>query len=112
MSYRIVGDSCTDLTPEMKEKGNVQIVSLTLTVDGVDYRDDETFDQKAYEALMAKYDEMCIASLEPLEKAYELMPDGDFKKNIAATIKQVCFVLRNKDAKFMEKYEYYNELSK
>ena len=72
----------------------------------------ETFDQKEYDALMAKYDEMCIASLEPLEKAYELMPDGDFKKNIAATIKQVCFVLRNKDAKFMEKYEYYNELSK
>ena len=40
------------------------------------------------------------------------MPESDFKKNIAATIKQVCFVLRNKDAKFMEKYEYYNELSK
>ena len=72
----------------------------------------ETFDQKEYDALMAKYDEMCIASLEPLEKAYSLMPDSDFKKNIAATIKQVCFVLRNKDAKFMEKYEYYNELSK
>jgi tetratricopeptide (TPR) repeat protein len=72
----------------------------------------ETFDQKEYDALMAQYDEMCIASLEPLEKAYSLMPDSDFKKNIAATIKQVCFVLRNKDAKFMEKYEYYNELSK
>jgi tetratricopeptide (TPR) repeat protein len=72
----------------------------------------ETFDQKEYDALMAQYDEMCIASLEPLEKAYSLMPESDFKKNIAATIKQVCFVLRNKDAKFMEKYEVYNELSK
>lgn len=72
----------------------------------------ETFDQKEYDALMAQYDEMCIASLEPLEKAYSLMPDSDFKKNIASTIKQVCFVLRNKDAKFMEKYELYNELSK
>ena len=72
----------------------------------------ETFDQKEYDALMAQYDEMCIASLEPLEKAYSLMPESDFKKNIAATIKQVCFVLRNKDAKFMEKYELYNELSK
>ncbi len=72
----------------------------------------ETFDQREYDALMAQYDEMCIASLEPLEKAYSLMTDSDFKKNIAATIKQVCFVLRNKDAKFMEKYEYYNELSK
>ena len=72
----------------------------------------ETFDQKEYDVLMAQYDEMCIASLEPLEKAYSLMPESDFKKNIAATIKQVCFVLRNKDAKFMEKYELYNELSK
>lgn len=72
----------------------------------------ETFDQKEYDALMAQYDEMCIASLEPLEKAYSLMEEGEFKKNIAATIKQVCFVLRNKDAKFMEKYEQYNELAK
>ena len=72
----------------------------------------ETFDQKEYDALMAQYDEMCIASLEPLEKAYSLMPESEFKKNVAATIKQVCFVLRNKDDKFMEKYEYYNELSK
>ena len=72
----------------------------------------ETFDQKEYDALMVQYEEMCIASLEPLEQAYSLMPDGEFKKNIAATIKQVCFVLRNKDAKFMEKYEQYNELSK
>lgn len=72
----------------------------------------ETFDQKEYDALMVQYEDMCIASLEPLEKAYQLMPESDFKKNIAATIKQVCFVLRNKDAKFMEKYEQYNELSK
>ena len=27
MSYRIIGDSCTDLTPEMKEEGKVKIVS-------------------------------------------------------------------------------------
>ena len=72
----------------------------------------ETYEQKEYDALMAKYEEMCIASLEPLEKAYSLMPESDFKKNVASTIKQVCFVLRNKDNKFMEKYEHYNELSK
>ena len=72
----------------------------------------ETYEQKEYDALMAKYEEMCIASLEPLEKAYSLMPESDFKKNVASTIKQVCFVLRNKDNKFMEKYEHYNALSK
>ena len=68
----------------------------------------ETFDQKEYDALMAQYEEMCIASLEPLEKAYSIMPDSDFKKNIAATIKQVCFVLRNKEAKYQEMYDLYN----
>ena len=72
----------------------------------------ETFDQKEYEDLMAQYEQMLITSLEPLEKAYTLMPDGDFKREIANTMKSVCFVLRNKDAKFMEKYELYNELSK
>ena len=57
MSYRIVGDSCTDLTPEMKKEGNINIVSLTLSVDGVDYRDDETFDQKAFIQAVAASEE-------------------------------------------------------
>ena len=68
----------------------------------------ETYDQKEYEALMEKYEEMCIASLEPLEKAYAIMQDGDFKREIANTIKSVCFVLRNKDAKYQELYDTYN----
>ena len=68
----------------------------------------ETYDQKEYEALMEQYEQMCIASLEPLEKAYSLMPEGDFKREIANTIKSVCFVLRNKDAKFQEMYDVYN----
>lgn len=53
MSYRIIGDSCTDLTPEMKAEGKVQIVPLTLIVEGVDYRDDETFNQKEFLAAVA-----------------------------------------------------------
>lgn len=53
MEYRIIGDSCTDLTQEMKDEGKVKIVPLTLTVEGVDYRDDETFDQKSFLAAVA-----------------------------------------------------------
>ena len=68
----------------------------------------ETFDQKEYEALMEQYDNMLIASLEPLEKAFTLMPEGDFKREIANTIKSVCFVLRNKEAKYQEMYDKYN----
>jgi tetratricopeptide (TPR) repeat protein len=68
----------------------------------------ETFDQKEYEALMEQYEQMLIVSLEPLEKAYALMPEGDFKREIANTIKSVCFVLRNKEAKYQEMYDLYN----
>ena len=68
----------------------------------------ETFDQKAYEALMAKYDEMCIASLDPLVKAYQLIQDENFKRDIANTIKSVCFVLRNKDPKYQAMFDEYN----
>ena len=71
----------------------------------------ETFDQKEYEALMEQYENMLITSLEPLEKAYTLMPEGDFKREIANTIKSVCFVLRNKDAKYQEMYEKYNAIA-
>ena len=46
MEYRIIGDSCLDLTPEMKKEGKIKIVSLTLQVDGVDFIDDDSFDQK------------------------------------------------------------------
>ena len=53
MDYRIIGDSCLDLTPEMKKEGKIRIVPLTLHVDGVDYRDDETFDQKNFIAVVA-----------------------------------------------------------
>lgn len=46
--FRIVVDSCCDLTPEMKADERIVSVPLTLTVDGVDIVDDETFDQKDF----------------------------------------------------------------
>ena len=48
MNYRIIGDSCTDLTEELKKDEHIKLVPLTLEVDGVEYRDDETFDQAAF----------------------------------------------------------------
>ena len=69
----------------------------------------DTYEQAAYEALLEKYDAMCIASLDPLVKAFEIMGEGDtFKREIANTIKSVCFVLRNKDAKYQAMYDEYN----
>lgn len=48
MSYRIIGDSCTDLTDELKKDEHIYIVPLTLDVDGELFVDDESFDQKAF----------------------------------------------------------------
>ena len=56
MDYRIIADSCLDLTPEMKEEGKIQIVSLILQVDGVDFVDDASFDQKKFIKAVAEFD--------------------------------------------------------
>lgn len=43
--YKIVIDSCGELTEELKRDGHYETVSLELEVDGYRIRDDETFDQ-------------------------------------------------------------------
>lgn len=48
MAYKIIGDSCTDITEEMKKEKVVSLVPLTLSVDGEEFIDDETFDQKVF----------------------------------------------------------------
>lgn len=48
MSYKIIGDSCLDLTAELKKDKRYQIVPLTLQVDEAIVVDDETFDQKRF----------------------------------------------------------------
>ena len=45
MSYRIIGDSCCDLTEKYKKDPHFRLVPLTLQVDDTYIRDDETFDQ-------------------------------------------------------------------
>ncbi len=48
MSYKIIGDSCLDLTSEMKKDSRYQMIPLTLQIDDVTVVDDETFDQKRF----------------------------------------------------------------
>ena len=45
MSYRIIGDSCTDLPKELKADPHFKLVPLTLIVNDVSIVDDESFDQ-------------------------------------------------------------------
>ncbi len=46
--YKIIIDSCGELTEEMKASGHFVNVPLTLIIDGLEIIDDETFDQKDY----------------------------------------------------------------
>lgn len=48
MSYKIIGDSCLDLTEEMKRDSRFQMIPLTLQVDDTQVIDDDTFDQKRF----------------------------------------------------------------
>lgn len=69
MAYKIIGDSCTDLTKEMKEEGFVSLVPLVLTIEGEDFVDDETFDQKGFIERMQNSEE-CPKSACPSPERY------------------------------------------
>lgn len=53
MSYKIIGDSCLDLTPELKKDKRFQTIPLSFQVDDAVVVDDETFDQQAFLKMIA-----------------------------------------------------------
>ena len=48
MKYKIIVDSCTDLTDEMKNDDRIKVVPLTIEVGDTTIIDDETFDQEKF----------------------------------------------------------------
>lgn len=70
MSYKIIGDSCLDLTEELKKDKRFQIVPLTLQVDDTFVVDDETFDQKKF-LEMVKESPNCPKTACPSPEAYK-----------------------------------------
>ncbi|MDO4764594.1 MAG: DegV family protein [Eubacteriales bacterium] len=48
MSYKIVADSCCDVTTKMKQEMNISLVPLTIEVDGVFFVDDEKLDVEEF----------------------------------------------------------------
>ena len=48
MSYKIIVDSCGELSPEMKASGHFATASLAIDVDDYHVIDDETFNQKEF----------------------------------------------------------------
>ena len=74
MTYKIIGDSCLDLTEEMKRDSRFQMVPLTLQVGSAQVVDDETFDQKKFLGLVKARPECpktACPSPETYKEAYE-----------------------------------------
>jgi len=77
-NYKIIGDSCTDLTCEMMQTGNFVKVPLTIEVGHDTIIDDESFDQKNLLAKMAAYhDAPKTACPSPAQYLAEFEDDKD-----------------------------------
>ena len=73
MTYKIIGDSCLDLTEELKKDPGFQMIPLTLQVGNVQVIDDETFDQSAFIEMVKACPECpktACPSPESFKKAY------------------------------------------
>ena len=53
MKYKIIGDSSTDVTDEMRAKYGFELAPLSFTLDGIEYIDDDNLDLQDY---LAKID--------------------------------------------------------
>ncbi len=81
MSYKIIGDSCTDLTPDLKKDPHFQIIPLILQVGNTQIIDDETFDQKSFLELVKNSSESpktACPSPELYKEAFECEEDHVF----------------------------------
>mgnify|MGYP001117996178 FL=1 len=75
MSYKIIGDSCTDLPKELKEDIHISLIPLSIQIEEENIIDDETFDQKSFLKKM-KDSKECPKSSCPSPQAYMKEFDG------------------------------------
>lgn len=87
MNYKIVVDSCCDLTEELKADSHFQIIPLTLQVGDVQITDDETFNQKSYLKLV-KESEECPKTACPSPEAFMNAYDCDADAVFVVTLSQ------------------------
>ena len=85
MSYKVIVDSCGELTPEMKASGIFETASLAIEVGGHHIIDDETFDQKQFLQYVAEAAE-CPKSSCPSPEKYMEKYDCDADRVYAVTL--------------------------
>ena len=87
MNYKIVVDSCCDLTEELKADSHFQSIPLTLQVGDIQITDDETFNQKSYLKLV-KESEECPKTACPSPEAFMNAYDCDADAVFVVTLSQ------------------------
>lgn len=85
MDYKIIVDSCGELTYKMKESGVFETASLSMEVDGDVIIDNETFDQKEFLKRVAASPE-CPKSSCPSPERYMELYSGKEKRVYAVTL--------------------------
>lgn len=85
MSYKIVVDSCCDLTAEMKEWNDFEIVPLLLEIGNYRIFDDENFDQDDFIARMKKNGGLAKSAC-PAPDAFKKAYEGDYDEVYVLTI--------------------------
>ena len=85
MSYKVVIDSCGELLDEWKQDPRFESVALTLSVDGVNIIDDETFDQADFLKRFAECPE-CPKSACPSPERYMRAFDCEAEHVYAVTL--------------------------
>ena len=87
MNYKIVVDSCCDLTEELKADSHFLIIPLTLQVGDIQITDDETFNQKSYLKLVRESEE-CPKTACPSPEAFMNAYDCDADAVFVVTLSQ------------------------
>ena len=89
MRYKIIGDSCLDLTKEMRKDPCYSMISLTLMVGERHFVDDETFDQKEFIKVVKEYPECpksACPSPEMFKEAYCCEEENVFVITLSAAL--------------------------
>ena len=89
MRYKIIGDSCLDLTKEMRKDPCYSMIPLTLVVGERHFVDDETFDQKEFIKVVKEYPECpksACPSPEMFKEAYCCEEENVFVITLSAAL--------------------------
>ena len=85
MSYKIIVDSCGELTQDMKESGMFETASLSIEIDGYQIVDDENFDQADFLRRAAESKE-CPKSSCPSPETYMEYYEGEAERIYVVTL--------------------------